>query len=479
MQSLSKSLRLSSSLREEVMGTNKQGIVSILGSDCERNKSASLRRTLSADMSSKKWLIQHGFSPIKKIASSEEFPTLSIQDSEEEEECKENEAPDRNDVWSSIQEDNKRNKNEEMEKPDQLDIWSSILSQKVREDSKSIPPPYVHPLVKRSLSSLSEKSLELCTESLGSETGSDGFSSYPPSETSGVEDEEHEVVSQQAEQLVSRGFDQEYPPVLKYKKSPPRSLPPPITSLSNHDGSSLHMRSRRDNGRLVLEAVSVPSQNNFHAQRQDGRLVLTFINHEPSYEEEKENNMEDLVEEFEGIEEEGKEIEEEAEKDAMDQAPKLSSRVINFHKLITMSKPMVLATKSPTWPKKFNEMVKFEEEVEVEKPTPLAQSLPPRPPAAAARRIPAPPAAVKAKPTTAAASLNAYEYYWRPKTMASPVDKINGHDHILSKIPMEIEQQKLLVLRGKKGDDLVPLLKGCKEPRRSILFWEPNCIATS
>jgi len=51
----------------------KQGIVTILGSDSERTKDASLQRTLSADMSSKKWLAQNGFSPMKKIASSEEF----------------------------------------------------------------------------------------------------------------------------------------------------------------------------------------------------------------------------------------------------------------------------------------------------------------------------------------------------------------------------------------------------------------------
>ncbi|KAF5751683.1 protein FAF-like chloroplastic [Tripterygium wilfordii] len=481
MQSLSKSLRSSFSLNPEAMATKKQGIVSILGSDCENTKPGSIRRTLSADMSSKKSLIHLGFSPIKKIASSEELPKLSIQDSEEEN-SKENETPDQFDVWTSIQEENKKIKKEGMEKPDQLDIWSSIISQKVLEDAKSLPPPYVHPLVKRSSSSLSEKSLEICTESLGSETGSEGFSSYPPSETSDVEDKEQEVVPQQTERR--RCFDEEeYSPVVKYKKSPPRSFPPPIPSLSNRDCSSLHMRSRRDNGRLLLEAVSVQSQNNFHAQREDGRLVLTFVNQdEPNYEEEKENDMEDLAEEFEGIEEQDKEIEEETEKDAeeteedvvMDQVPNLSSGVINFHKLITMSKPMGLAVNSPTWPNRFHEMVKFEEVVEVEEPTPLAQSLPPRPQAAAAaaRMISPPSAAVTAKSTTAAASLNAYEYYW---TMASSaVDK----KLIFSTTPMEIGQEKLLVLRSKKGEYLVPLLKGCKEPR-SFLFWGPHCIATS
>ncbi|TQD91086.1 hypothetical protein C1H46_023320 [Malus baccata] len=42
------------------------------------------------------------------------------------------------------------------------------------------------------------------------------------------------------------------------------------------------MRTHRDNGRLVLEAVSIPSPNNFRAERHDGRLVLTFLNATPS-----------------------------------------------------------------------------------------------------------------------------------------------------------------------------------------------------
>jgi hypothetical protein len=51
----------------------------LFGSDWVRRKKkkkpkdASLQRTLSAYVSSKKWLAQNGFSPMKKIASSEEF----------------------------------------------------------------------------------------------------------------------------------------------------------------------------------------------------------------------------------------------------------------------------------------------------------------------------------------------------------------------------------------------------------------------
>lgn len=102
----------------------------------------------------------------------------SSSDSDSSDDCKERKDLEIENIWSAIQKD----KNKESEKAGAFDIWSSIVSQKTNEDasksSSSLPPPYVHPLVKRSQSSLSEKSLEICTENLGSETGSDGLSSY-------------------------------------------------------------------------------------------------------------------------------------------------------------------------------------------------------------------------------------------------------------------------------------------------------------
>lgn len=520
MSSLGKSFGLASSFKEEVMVIKKQGIVSILASDCERTKSASLRRTLSADMSSQKWQAQHGFYPLKKIASSEGFP-VSIADSssssegEEEydqEKPKETIEPARGqfDVWSSIQEEKKK---KEVEKAAQFDIWSSIISQKTKEESKNLPPAYVHPLVKRSASRLNGKSLEICTESLGSETGSDGFSSCPPSEAGDAEDDkegkQHEPVTQK--------YFMERLQVVKYnnlaaaagKKSPPRSFPPPIPSLSSRDGASLHMRSLRDNGRLVLEAVSVPSQNNFRAQRQDGRLVLTFIN-TPNEEEgeakkEEEADVEQFDVEFENSEDEQEHEEDEEDvevevseiekgrgeevKFVMEEAPKGSSWLVSVHRVPTMmNKSMVLVNRNPTWPNKFNEIIKFEEEGEegeeeeeeeeeglVEPSTLLTQSLPTQHPVA--RMIPSPLAAAAVATAKAPASLNAYEYFWRAKPMAAAVlnpvtqkpASINNNKLILSKNLMPNEQPELVVLRGNQG---------CKEPRR-LLFWEAHCIATS
>lgn len=474
----SHSLHLSSAL-EEAMVPKKQGIVSILGADtaAETERSvpfkagASLRRTLSADMSSKKWLTQQGFSSLKKIASSNQFPVISaINDSSEE-------------------------------KPEQtqFDIWSSIISQK-EESSLILTPPYIHPLVKRSASSLSDKSLEICTESLGSETGSDSFSasSYPPSESSvdmDDEDNKEEVqekpLQTQPPQLMTASFDEEEEPrIFKFPAAAEyRSFPPPIPSLSRKDigaGVVRMMKTHRDNGRLVLEAVSVPSHNNFLAQRQDGRLVLTFANTktETSIEVEDEEEVDQELEEvFESFEEDDIEEEEETEEHRwceMEQAPKLPSGAMNVHRLaVMMNKPIWLGNRNPTWPENFDEIVQFgSEQKEETTPSPLAvlaQSLPPRPPVS--RLIPS-----NSQPSTvaaaAAASLNGYNHYWRRSTNQPPMSKAAAADQVQQSPPVknlmanDHQQQQ-------RRDSFAPFSQGCKEPRRSLLFWEPHCIATS
>ncbi|PSS03112.1 Protein FAF-like [Actinidia chinensis var. chinensis] len=524
-----KGLGLSSSppkVEEEAnKAIEKQGIVSILAFESNQTKVSSLRRTLSADMSSKKWLAQQGLiSTMKKTASSEELAISSVAEeyssssSEGEEEYegkKELESPGQDDVWRSIQ----SQKEEIVEKPTQVGVWSSILLSKKadEDDSTKLQPLYVHPLVKRSKSALSEKSLEICTESLGSETGSDGFSSYAPSET-GDSEEDKEVQAQQPQlQPESKySFGKEELRIVKYnypKKLLPRSFPPPIPSLARYDGSSLHMHSHRENGRLVLEAMSIPSQNYFHAQRKDGRLVLTFANSTPSEEpnpeemgdqeaevvDQKKDEVEEMEEMFETFEDEEDDDEEEEEGGeeeivekvesellggkeigiVMEQASKLPSGVINVHRSALMMKKLRgVGNRNPTWTNKFNKGVNLVE-VEEEGPTPLPQSLP-RPPRVA-RHLPSSPAA---------ASFNTYEYFWRTNpTVPSVINPITQQGSpiknrlnkvILGNSPKAHDQdQQMVLLRGNKADYLVPLFKGCKEPRRSLLIWEPYCIATS
>ncbi|KAE8705778.1 U-box domain-containing protein 23 [Hibiscus syriacus] len=450
------------------MDAKKQGIVSILVSDSDTPaaKATSLRRTLSADMS-----LTQGFmlSPLKKSPSSHEFPVSSSFEEGEED----NEASSQFDVWASIQRKNK----EEVENRGLFDIWSSIVSQKAVEGASNSSPPYIHPLVKRSGSCLSDKSLEICTESLGSETGSDGFSS----ETGDVEEdkqEDQQLPHQKQEPvapMVMPCFDGEKAAIIEKhnydvgKKSSNPSFPPPISSLSAKDGASRQLKTSRDNGRLVIEAVSMPCLNNFLAQRQDGRLVLTFANTNGT------EKVEELEEEFEsfGVKESEKDIDEEGEECEdgcyeIEEAPKLSSGAIDVHRLaVVMNKPMWSAIRNPTWPKDINEIVKSGDEEGKVKPT-----APPPPPPAIAQSLP--PRPLVSRPILAITgassviSLNTYECYWRRP------------NHCMSKghAAAALDQQSQ-AMKGKiKGDELVPLLKGCKE-HRSLLFWRPHCIATS
>ncbi|KAG6475164.1 hypothetical protein ZIOFF_064382 [Zingiber officinale] len=167
------------------------------------------------------------------------------------------------------------------EQAGQMDVWSAIQCQKAGA------APYVHPLMRRSSSSLSQKSLEICTESLGSETGSDDFSSFMDDDDlvrkfgDDEKEEELEDVSVAAAVARERPRGKELTSVNYHcsvsRRSPVRSFPPPLPSLSRRDGRCIHMRPHRRDGRLVVEAVSVPSQNYLHAQRVDGRLLLSFI----------------------------------------------------------------------------------------------------------------------------------------------------------------------------------------------------------
>ncbi|KAK4339188.1 hypothetical protein RND71_040650 [Anisodus tanguticus] len=470
----------------------KQGIVSILGSDSQRGKSnaASIRRTFSADMSSKQWLTQNGFfSPIKKIVSSKDLVVYADDD-----ELKGTKTS--------------------------IDVWSSILSKKKDDDDMSnLQTPYIHPLIKRSTSSLSEKSLEICTESLGSENGSDGFSSYTPSGNEDVDEDNDK--QQQQQQYCSHSFEELR--ATKYNYSKRSSFPPPISSLARGENKpSLHMQSRRQDGRLILEAISIPPRNIFHAHRHDGRLLVTFVDNSTSTsssEPEMEDYCEEFDEVFDDIDDQIPHIEPEEEHIengiiVMERKPRLSGGVINMKtsaltmKLLDSSfdirgKSIEFSTEtefrefSPelegqlglgnknivTQSNKFNKFVTFTYSVgstelteELSQITSVPQSLPTH--------------LTPVAPT--AASFDAYEYFWRKKPTVAKECNYTTKQVILAanstspnaKSTTNIaayEQPDLVLIRGNRENMtyLVPLQRGCKQPRRSLLIWEPYCIATS
>ncbi|KAA8543232.1 hypothetical protein F0562_021273 [Nyssa sinensis] len=185
----------------------------------------------------------------------------------------------------------KRNNNSD------LGAWSFIQAlsntshnhKEVTENEKV----YVDPLAKRSSSMLSMKSLEMCTESLGSETGSD------ISESS---DEFCSLSSQTDKfQAIKRSKSREFTKNLCRS----RSFPPPLSSICGLD--SVQVRPHREGGRLVIKAVTVSSCSTyFQAERIDGRLRLCLLkdcslncHKEVARDEEKVNNEEEHDEEHE------------------------------------------------------------------------------------------------------------------------------------------------------------------------------------
>ncbi|KAE8720765.1 Mitochondrial Rho GTPase [Hibiscus syriacus] len=141
--------------------------------------------------------------------------------------------------------------------------WS-FLQSLAADDSNSTPSDkvYVHPLVKRSTSMLTERSLEMCTESLGSETGSE------------VSESIDDISLLSLENVVYNSKPRESP--RRIKASRVNSFPPPLTSISGSNG--VKVKSHREGGRLVLEAVTIPPCNSyFHTERSEGRLRLSLF----------------------------------------------------------------------------------------------------------------------------------------------------------------------------------------------------------
>ncbi|CAN7138706.1 hypothetical protein BRARA_J00167 [Brassica rapa] len=150
---------------------------------------------------------------------------------------------------------------------------------------------YVHPTENRSVSKLNEKSLEMCTESLGAETGSE----------SGDELTLLALEATAISRAHSKPQEEEKDADFRAKKatmSRSKSFPPPIKFVKESRYNRM-VRSLGEDGRLVVQAIRVSSPpRNFVAEREEGRLRLCLSpesslirrNHEEEEETEEENN---------------------------------------------------------------------------------------------------------------------------------------------------------------------------------------------
>ncbi|KAJ4910740.1 Protein FANTASTIC FOUR 3 [Raphanus sativus] len=112
---------------------------------------------------------------------------------------------------------------------------------------------------------LSDESLALCTENLGSETGSDvtDVEDLFSLSSSDVQSKKLEVTTTETR-------------TLKIKKGCPSNLPPPLTSMRG--SHCIQMRPHREDGRLVMTATKAQPLNRcFQADRSNGRLRLSIL----------------------------------------------------------------------------------------------------------------------------------------------------------------------------------------------------------
>ncbi|XP_078164823.1 FAF-like protein (DUF3049) [Carex rostrata] len=355
------------------------------------------------------------------------------------------------------------------EQPGQTDIWNLIQSQK--PDNTIMPPPYVHPLVRRSSSSLSQKSLEICTENLGSESGSDDFlASFTDSETDTESEHGHLTEIEEHEPLVAKipamkmgpmyvtNQENPYhcPSAAVSRKSPPRNFPPPLPSISNPNGGPcLRMRPYRcGNGRLVMEAVPVPTQNYLHARRHDGRLLLSFTGQHAIEEAELPESKSEIEseDESEAEEIEMEESEEEEEVEVVDRGTMVEVKVSTQPNQLAVSKRVHRSSLV------INKFVgsSMDDAMTAAADTVLT-TLPP------SRRA-------VAMTTTAAAAVAA-------------ASALSASSHYEKSHEEEDDEQLLFVATTagstrRSKEELLHQMRRCSQLRRPLFIWEPRYIVT-
>ncbi|KAJ6848404.1 putative protein FAF-like, chloroplastic [Iris pallida] len=220
---------------------------------------------------------------------------------------------------------NDQSREEAERPPGRFDIWTSIQARKAEQSKLVADEPYVHPLTKRSSSLMTQESLEVCTESLGSETGSEEL----------VDAADYSVTTSSSARRrppTKRAAD-EYAGVNYHcslgRRSPGRSFPPPLPSISCRDGPCVQMRPRREDGRLVVEAVAVHSQNYLHAERRGGRLLLSFVDNAtpPRRNADTDPQVADELEDVTELEDQEEEEEEEEEVEVVDRGTVVEVKV--------------------------------------------------------------------------------------------------------------------------------------------------------
>lgn len=151
-----------------------------------------------------------------------------------------------------------------LNKPKHSFSFLEAITSNTKNQNENRDQVYVHPLSKRSVSSLSEKSLKLCTENLGSETGTD------------IIEDDALLFSRDFNSLTDEEENSRFEVKRSVKSRSDSNFPPPLTTITGME--SVQVRTHREDGRLILKAVKAPSPHSlFQTERSHGRLRLTMF----------------------------------------------------------------------------------------------------------------------------------------------------------------------------------------------------------
>lgn len=167
--------------------------------------------------------------------------------------------------------------------------WSFLQSISSGSSTKTTSSDKEKTYVQRpsSCRTLSDQSLALCTENLGSESGSD---------VTDVED----LFSLDVQTKKLEETRTETKPLKSRKRNvSPSDLPPLLTTMRGFQ--CIQMKPHREDGRLVMTATKAPPRNGcFQADRSNGRLRLSILKDSDEFVENQEETIEpDETEEYE------------------------------------------------------------------------------------------------------------------------------------------------------------------------------------
>ncbi|KAL6909431.1 hypothetical protein ACP4OV_001712 [Aristida adscensionis] len=402
----------------------------------------------------------------------------------------------------------------QVDPPAQVDIWNAIQADvdKAAGAKKAAPKPYVHPLARRSSGLMSQKSLEICTESLGNETGSGDFTASldaadmaslfdaaTPAATPAAAEESFWQHSAAHDCSAEEQWERKELAAVNYHcsagtRSPRRAFPPPLPSMSRRDGPCLQMRPRREDGRLVVEAVVVRPRGYLHATRQGGRLRLSFVecssreqgaaskiaaaaDEAPYFPAAEPRNAQEEEAAVEAEEED--EVEEEEEVEVVDRGTVVEVKVTTqpqppaaakVHRSTLVINKFVGSTPVTVDQPRCHADAAHSDEAD-------AQQSSPRP---ALRRVPSSTTTLAAAVAVASTGADDDDDDDAPLAPEDDDDSCGGLH--LSASEAAAEPKQLLLFTSRRGDkqDLLQSVRRCRQLRQKPLFiLEPYCIATS